>query len=97
MSLFITVEPKADIEDILAYTLKTWGEKQASIYANTIKSTLFSIAENPFLLLSKERVVKRTAYRTFTFEKHIVFYKIEPERIVIVRILHQSIEAKRYL
>ena len=97
MTLFITDEAKVDIENILAYTLKNWGEKQATKYSNTIKSTLFSMADNPFLLLSKERVVKRTTFRTFAFEKHIVFYKIETERVVIVRILHQSMEAKRHL
>jgi len=43
----------------------------------TVSINLFSIADNPFLLLSKERVVKQTTFRTFAFEKHIVYYKIE--------------------
>ena len=47
---------KADFEEIIDYTAKTWGAKQAKKYIKSIRSKIQSIAEGSEHLLDLSRL-----------------------------------------
>lgn len=45
--LILSEQAQADYEDILAYTLRTWGAQQHAIYADFLDEALRSLQDNP--------------------------------------------------
>ncbi len=86
--LFLTSEAIDDIQDILQFTLETWGEKQACHYKEKIDNTFRLIQNNPKIGRRKDNYF--VGCYCFLVEKHIIFYRIKDKSIQIVRLLHSS-------
>jgi toxin ParE1/3/4 len=81
-----------DLLGIFLYTLEIWGEKQVPTYLNLVETAMQRIAENPFTPGSKAREDLTQNCRTFRCGKHLIFYRIHSNHIIIARILHQSVD-----
>lgn len=81
-----------DIEDILTYTLETWGILQFQKYQILIENTLKAISEDPALAKSRSREELFPLCRSYAFGKHIIFYRLKNEIVEIVRILHERMD-----
>lgn len=79
-----------DLANIFNYTIDVWGERQAYRYQELIDNGLAAIAENPTLVLSKDANKYFPQARSLKVEKHYIYYVVEDDEIVILRILHQS-------
>ena len=79
---------EADLTNIGAYTLRTWGENQATRYLAGLETCCQQLADNPELGRACDHV--RPGLRRMEHGRHVVFYRIEGRAIVVSRILHQS-------
>ena len=82
-----------DLNNIWFYTFETWSETQADKYYATIKMACIGIADNPNVGKEYDGINKNLL--GVKSEKHIIFYQIiNPERIEIIRILHERMDLK---
>jgi toxin ParE1/3/4 len=84
-----------DIQSIALYTLQTWARTQVETYVGGLVDYLDHIASNPDIGRAIPKIPSR--YRRVTFRSHFVFYRIDADTVVIVRILHQSMDHQRHL
>lgn len=78
---------RLDLIEIADYTLNEWGLEQAIRYLDSLDGCFRLIAANP--RVGRKCDLLRPGYRRIEHEKHVIFYRAEPDSILIVRILHQ--------
>ena len=87
----------ADLANIFRYTIDVWGERQAYRYQEHLDNGLAAITENPTLILSKDAQRYFPDARSLKVEKHYIYYIVEDEQIIVLRILHQSMNPELHL
>ena len=95
MHLILAPEAQDDIEQILLYTLLTWGEAQQDAYATALERGLSLIGDNPEIGRSRSELYP--GCRSYRVRQHIVYYAVSGEAINISRVLHVRMDAKRHL
>lgn len=90
--LDIEIHPEAqtDLSGIWLYSFENWGEKQADRYYDALINGMDLIASNPEIGIACDDI--REGYRCFRIKEHDAYYKITKARIVIVRVLHESMK-----
>ncbi len=83
-----------DLEDIWLYSFETHGERQADKYYDALTKGINSLIANPRLGISCDEI--RKGYRRLKINRHVVYYKITPVVITIIRVLHESMEPTRH-
>lgn len=90
--LELTERTKGDFLDILSYTLQTWGEQQLGEYRSILNDTLNAIGQEP------EAGKKYSPpYRYIKAGKHVVFYHIIGDKVLVSRILHSAMDFVMHL
>ena len=89
MAYRLTDPARADMRNILLYTLHQWGDAQASRYETTLVAAFERIGDNPVALPSKSCAELLPGGRSLAVGKHIVLYRRTGETTEILRILHQ--------
>ncbi len=89
LQLRLSPQAENDLEKIYLYTFETWGEIKADQYQDRLYDQMTGLLSNPFLGSKYEF---KPAYRKLKVAKHLVFYRIEEERLIVIRILHQSMD-----
>jgi toxin ParE1/3/4 len=84
----IKFSPKAieDIQNILLYTLKTWGEFQTRKYNNSLQKTFELMSTNPLIGIEQPELEARM----LVVEQHRIFYSVDDNYIFIQRIVHKK-------
>ena len=97
MTLSITYSGKASQDVIKIYqdTAKQWGINQADKYDSGLVNTLKLLQNNPYL--GRDRSDINKGYHHFKYERHIIFYKIRQHDLLIIRILHERMDAVRHI
>lgn len=92
--LNIRLAPRAeqDLEEIFDYTVKTWSYNQAVKYQSELYIGFLNIGSQP--KIGRHYIFKSGNYRYLHTNRHLIFYKEEKENIIIVRILHESMDLK---
>lgn len=75
-----------DLEEIYLYGYMKFGEAQADLYAATLEDRIALLCANPRIGRIDARV--NPAVRRFECERHVIFYDLLEDHILIVRILH---------
>ena len=85
-SIELVVSPRAqcDREGILRYPRKTWGPEQRDRYDQILEDGFDRIRQFPDLGLAAPG--KSSTIRELILEHHIIQYRREAERVVILRI-----------
>jgi toxin ParE1/3/4 len=78
---------KADLLHITKYTLRTWGEAQATRYLASMERCAKMLARNPALGRRCDSV--RPGLHRFENGQHVLFYRLVSDGILVIRILHQ--------
>lgn len=99
---------RADIRAILAASQTTWGVAAANRYADTLASLVQTIAGAPTGPLTRDRsdllpglrsahtrVARGT--RGVRAPVHVVFFRVAPDVIEVVRILHERMDVQTQL
>jgi toxin ParE1/3/4 len=79
---------QSDLRAIARYTLRTWGHPQALKYARELDECFQLLAENAGI--GRECDAISSGLRRHELGKHVVFYRLKPGGIGIVRVLHQQ-------
>jgi toxin ParE1/3/4 len=91
----LTNKAVADLSDIWNYTFDTWSEKQADKYYSLLLDIFKELAKRPEL--GKKYASVHPILLGYKAYQHIIFYTVGQDMIVIVRILHNSMDLKNRL
>lgn len=92
----LTINAIEDLTGIWDYSVGKWSENQAEKYYNQLLEFCKSIAEKPSL--GKHYPQVSEDLYGYLANLHIIFYNITgPNQILIIRILHSSMDLKSKL
>ena len=86
---------ESDIGNIARYTIERFGVEQARTYRDSMIACFQSLAENPGIGRKADKV--REGYRRFDHRSHVIFYKSDGPDILIIRVLHKRMSARRHV
>lgn len=93
--LVIAPAAKTDLKDIYQYGLRQWGQTQSESYLENLKDHFWSLTEQP--LMGVERPELLPGARSLPIESHTLFYRVTPDTLEIIRILHGRQDPQRHL
>lgn len=93
--LQLTPAALRDLEDIWQYTAEQWGVAQAEQYLDALNAAFQAIALHPEAASRCDPI--RPGYRRQWAEQHAVYYQLRADVVVVVRVLHQRMDAPRHL
>jgi toxin ParE1/3/4 len=88
--LVLTELAESDIEDIGRYTEERWGKKQKRRYLGAIQKRLSSLRRRP--RIGAPRTDIAADYRSAAVGQHFIFYRELDDRLLVLRILHVSMD-----
>ena len=77
-----------DFENIFNFGIDTFGLAQAIDYQQGMKKRLEELADQPERYPAIDHI--RSGYRRSVYHSHSIYYRIETDRVLIVRILGQQ-------
>lgn len=86
---------ESDIGNIAQYTIGQFGVEQARTYRDSMIASFQSLVENPRLGRKIDDI--RKGYRRHDHQSHVIFYQIDRQDILIIRVLHKKMNAPRHL
>jgi toxin ParE1/3/4 len=84
-----------DLDSILDYSIINFGTKAMHKYHKSLENCLISLNKNSDLGVKIEHI--RFDYRCFQHQSHLIFYKKKDHNILVIRILHKSMDAQRHI
>ena len=93
----LTADAEDDVESISDYTFDMWGEPQMNRYLSGMKGTFDQIVDGSRFLSIRRITYKKKSYLYCYYGKHSIFFKYDGDIVRILRVLHQSMDAKRHL
>jgi toxin ParE1/3/4 len=104
LTLLLSREAARDYDHVVGWTAENFGARQAQAYKDLIASALREIASDPGCAGSRSREDVGPGYRTLHIARgrrrgrHLILYRRQNEdRILVVRILHESMDLPRHL
>lgn len=97
MSKFeLSGKAKSDLIKIAKYTQLTWGTAQRNDYLKLLDNTFHQLADEPMLGVNCDYL--RKGYRKLPQASHVIYYKKhKTNQILVVRILHKTMDVNRAL
>ena len=95
MPFAISHEAKKDLRSIGLYTQRKWGKKQRRKYLSALWNKFQFLFDNP--LVCRERKELNRPVRIYRQGNHLIIYVIRDESILIVRVLHTSMDIELLL
>ncbi len=91
----LTPAAERDLEVIWTYTVQQWGIEQANRYTDIMTTAFAQLAQSPKTAPACDHI--RPGYRCCGVERHMIYFRITTYGIAVVRILHDRMDAPRYL
>jgi toxin ParE1/3/4 len=91
----LSAEADRDLLEIASYTLETWNEAQVDRYMGGLHDAPLRLARNPRLGTPMDDI--RSGYYRRRHRSHMIFYKLATDGILVVRVLHGSMDYTRHL
>lgn len=85
---------ESDLEDIWLYTFRRWSRAQADSYHRNLVATFEDLALGR---RQGRRADIRQGYLKYSAGAHVIYYRQQPDGLVVIRILHGSMEPNRHL
>lgn len=93
--LVIAPAAKTDLKDIYQYGLRQWGQTQSESYLENIKEQFWALTEHPLIGVDRSELV--LGARSLPIESHTLFYRVTPDTVEIIRVLHSRQDPQRHL
>ncbi len=87
-AVILSQEAEQDLSIIFDYTYEKFGADQALLFISSFDDDFLTIKNHP--LIGKDRSELILGLRSYIKGQYIIFYRIIPNGIRIVRIIHQS-------
>jgi toxin ParE1/3/4 len=106
-AVHLTTAARSDFRDIVRWTIERFGEEQARVYADILRSTLNDLRGGPSIIGVKRR--DDIAKGLFTVHvtrngqrgRHFVLFRIRPDQVgdtlEILRLLHDAMDLQRHV
>jgi toxin ParE1/3/4 len=91
----LTERAKADLRAIGRYTQATWGRAQRNSYLARLDASFHLLAQEPHRGLACDDI--RPGYYKYHVGRHLIFYRVSPEGVEIIRILHDRMDIEAHL
>lgn len=91
----LTPAARRDLEAIWRYTFKQWGVTQANSYIDMLNAAFANLTQTPKIAPACDHI--RKGYRCRHIVRHMIYFRITSYGISIVRVLHDRMDAGRYL
>ena len=88
--ILFSPQARIDLSDIWDFTIERWGIEQAERYTSEINGEISTLAEFPNRGPTCDDI--RLSYRKLLIAKHVVYYQAEDSFVIVIRILHQSMD-----
>ena len=95
MRLNLLPAAREDLLDLWTFGIGRWGEARADSYVQDMYAAIELLAENPEM--AQRADFPDNNVRRLVVGSHVVFYRIDAETIDILRVLHRSRDAGRWL
>lgn len=86
---------RSDIDRIWTHTVQSWSEAQAEAYLLAIDQAIDLLRENPRLGRRTDDIAN--GLLKYPVASHVIYYRVTPGALNIVRVLHKSMDAERHL
>lgn len=90
MKLDIAAAARADLRAIHSYSVEHWGKVRAAVYLDNILAKMRALAESALSGAPADEV--RPGLRRQLAGSHVIWFRIEGDRLKVIRVLHQSRE-----
>lgn len=90
MKLDIAAEARADLRAIYAYSIERWGRARADTYLDELRSKMRGLGEASLSGGPADEVLP--GLRRQVAGSHTIWFRIEGDRLKVIRVLHQSRE-----
>ena len=80
----------ADLDQIHDATRELWGLAQAEHYLSQLRAAVDRVVQHP--RSGRVYAVAATEYRAVRSGRHLIFYRLDRDAIVVVRILHDRMD-----
>ena len=90
-NLSITPKAESDLIGIWVYTCEEWGVDQTDKYLDQLETGMQQLINHPSLGANYAHVLPE--YRRLQVEHHAVFYQVLESEVLIVRVLHEDMDA----
>jgi len=90
-NLSVTPKAESDLIGIWVYTCEEWGVDQADKYLDQLEAGMQQLINHPSLGANYAHVL--SGYRRLQVEHHAVFYQVLESEMLIVRVLHEDMDA----
>lgn len=95
-SFLLTSAARKDVIDIGRFTTEKWGKRQRDKYLKQLDDAFRLLARQPEIGRDAEDI--KQGYKKFSQGSHIIFYRAGAEsKIVVIRILHNSMDVEQHL
>ena len=91
----LTRRAESDLAGIADYTMESFGIEQARRYIAALEACFHTFSGKPSKGRSAEEIAPRL--RRFRYKSHVVFFIPGGEGVLIVRVLHESMDFHRHL
>lgn len=95
MILEFSEEAEADFAEIYDYSRMSWGAVKAAEYLDRLADCAEALARGELTGVRADDV--RNTIRRQVVSSHVIWFRCEPNRILIIRVLHQSRDAGRWV
>jgi len=93
--LSVTPRAESDLIEIWVYTCEEWGVDQADSYLDRLAAGIQRLIDHPSPGANCDHVFP--GYRRLQVEYHAVFYRLPGSEVLVVRILHEDMDAPKRL
>lgn len=92
----LTTAARKDLIDIGRFTTEKWGKRQRNKYLKQLDDAFELLARQPEIGRDADDI--KPGYKKFSQGSHIIFYRAGTEsKIVVIRILHNSMDVDQHL
>ena len=95
LKLSITPKAESDLVGIWMYTCEEWDVDQADKYLDQLEKGMKQLINHPALGANYAHVLP--GYRRLQVEHHAVFYQVLELEVLVVRVLHEDMDAPERL
>jgi len=95
LKLSVTPKAETDLTGIWLYICEEWGADQTDRYLDQLEAGMKQLLSYP--LLGADYAYVLTGYRRLQVEHHAVFYRVLQSAVLVVRVLHEDMDAPQRL
>jgi toxin ParE1/3/4 len=93
--LLVRPSARRDLSDIWRFTARRWSRKQADRYLTALHQTMTGLRDRELTGRPCDEISAGLLRKTCN--RHVIFFRLEPDVMVVVRILHQSVDHAAHL